>query len=144
MANLNKYTPKRSIYQIKCLKNKRIYIGQSNNVEYRIHTHVSDLLRHKGHNIELQNDFNEYGIKSFIVDVIKIGNYGFKRLLKEERKIIKQYHKDGIILYNLLVGTHVLDKSKCSKCKEGNRHITKSGNKLSWCKYCIRLNNRNK
>lgn len=49
------------LYKITCLKNNKIYIGQSSNVLSRLGRHVDNLEKDRHDCLELQNDFNEYG-----------------------------------------------------------------------------------
>ena len=59
------------VYQIRCLVNDRVYIGSTRWLEYRKKTHFSDLKKHDHHNINLQNDYDEYGRNSFVFEVIQ-------------------------------------------------------------------------
>lgn len=58
------------IYKITNLKNGKVYIGQSTNIEKRWRTHKTDLKCNRHHNIHLQNAWNKYGKESFSFSII--------------------------------------------------------------------------
>lgn len=59
------------IYEIRNLRNKKVYIGQSKNIENRLLDHKK-LLRDGSHyNIHLQNSFNLYGECYFFFHVLE-------------------------------------------------------------------------
>ena len=53
------------LYKITCLKNNKIYIGQSSNVLSRLGRHSDNLENNRHDCIELQKDFNKFGKKFF-------------------------------------------------------------------------------
>lgn len=53
------------IYVIECLKNGKIYIGASSNIEKRKYIHLYNLRKNKHLNIDMQKDFNEFGENNF-------------------------------------------------------------------------------
>jgi len=58
------------VYQISCIKNKKMYIGKSKNLTSRINGHKSNLKSGIDRCRELQKDFDLYGIENFIFEVI--------------------------------------------------------------------------
>ena len=60
------------IYQITNLENGKIYIGASSNIKNRWHRHIGALRRNNHTISELQNDYNNYGEKSFIIDMFQL------------------------------------------------------------------------
>ena len=59
------------IYKIECIKNGRVYVGQTINFDGRIKCHIQQLRRHK-HRVKLmQEDFDRYGELAFVPSVIK-------------------------------------------------------------------------
>lgn len=60
------------IYYIKCIVNKKVYIGSSENIEGRFKQHLAKLNNNKHHNSYLQNSYNKYGEESFKLGVITI------------------------------------------------------------------------
>ena len=60
---------KEGIYKITCIKNNRIYIGRSINIDERLKKHKYSLRSGKHINKKLQADFNEYGEEAFIFEV---------------------------------------------------------------------------
>ena len=113
------------IYAIENLKNKKVYIGQSKNIEKRLLNHKK-LLRDESHyNIHLQNSFNLYGEDYFYFHVIEeIDNL---MLLNEaESKWIEKYHSfAGVNGYNIAYPTKAykrfIRKSVWRTCKICNR-----------------------
>lgn len=59
------------IYQIKNIKNNKIYIGQSMDVEDRIKNHLKQLKSNKHKNYKLQEEFNSYGEHCFQASVLE-------------------------------------------------------------------------
>lgn len=60
----------RGIYCIKNIKNNKIYIGQTNDIDIRWKNHINMLKRNAHTNIHLQNAWNKYGENSFEFSVI--------------------------------------------------------------------------
>jgi hypothetical protein len=96
---LSKLKPVCGIYKITNLKNGRIYIGQSRNVQVRWANHVNQLVSGSHSNSKLLQDFKEYGIKAFEVEVIE-KHRSDKNLLAREEFYILQCHRQGYSLYN--------------------------------------------
>lgn len=59
------------IYKIYCKETDKYYIGQSVDVKNRINQHLRELKNKTHINRQLQEDFNNYGEKSFIFEKIK-------------------------------------------------------------------------
>lgn len=53
------------IYKITCLKNEKIYIGESTNVLSRLGRHSDNLENNRHDCLDLQKDFNKYGKQVF-------------------------------------------------------------------------------
>jgi group I intron endonuclease len=62
------------IYQIKNLKNNKIYIGSSKNIKERFLQHKYNLKNNKHCNPILQNSWNKYGEENFEFIIIEIIN----------------------------------------------------------------------
>jgi len=60
------------IYQIKNVKNNKIYIGSSTNILKRWETHIGSLNNKEHVNYKLQKDFNKYGIATFCFSIIEL------------------------------------------------------------------------
>ena len=58
------------VYSIRCKKNGRIYIGESENIEIRWCQHKMDLKYHKHYNKLLQEDYDKYGADAFVWNVL--------------------------------------------------------------------------
>lgn len=66
----------RGIYKITCLINLKCYIGKSENIENRLKQHKSHLTYNKHINLDLQSDFNKYGIDNFKFETLfKVEKY---------------------------------------------------------------------
>nr|YP_009184857.1 putative GIY-YIG homing endonuclease [Jenufa minuta]ALO63010.1 putative GIY-YIG homing endonuclease [Jenufa minuta] len=59
------------LYKITCLKNNKIYIGISLNVLSRLGRHTDNLEKNRHDCFELQQDFNQFGKKSFTFEAIE-------------------------------------------------------------------------
>lgn len=85
---------KSGIYEIRCLKNNKVYIGQSENCAYRIGRHFNDLKKKIHHCEPLLEDFLKYGIDSFqavvILDIPKDGILNKKSREKLEAKLLSE------------------------------------------------------
>lgn len=92
---------KSGIYQIRNTVNRKVYIGQSKNVELRYKQHFSELARGVHGNQHLQNAFWKYGKDSFEFSVLELCPIE----LLDEREIYWISHlnavKEG---YNITVG----------------------------------------
>ena len=60
------------VYKITCSNNGRIYFGSSTTIPNRMYSHRTLLRSGRHHVSELQADFNTYGEKSFIFEVVKL------------------------------------------------------------------------
>lgn len=78
----------KGIYYIKNLKNNKIYIGQSLNIERRIKRHIRELKNEYHHNKHLQKSFKKYGIDNFEFNVLEITD----NLNEREMYWIKYYN----------------------------------------------------
>jgi group I intron endonuclease len=91
------------IYQIKNIKNEKIYIGSSRRVDIRFKTHKRNLNNNCHHSYKLQNDWNIYGGSSFIFETIEE--------VIDDRDLIEreQYWLDKIESYRN--GYNIFDKA---------------------------------
>ena len=93
------------IYSIKNVKNNKVYIGSSNNIEKRIKDHFRNLKNNRHSNQYLQNAYNKYGNESFIFEILevfdKINKYD---LLKVESNYLNKVEFKQ--LYNLTLITN--------------------------------------
>jgi group I intron endonuclease len=63
---------KSGIYMIKCNKNKKIYIGNSKNIQKRMKHHMNALIRGGHDNSYIQNAFKKYGEKCFEFKILEL------------------------------------------------------------------------
>lgn len=96
--NLKDVAPESGIYTIECLKNNRVYVGQSVNIMARWHEHASRLLRGNHGNKALQQDFDKFGIESFEAEIVQVCPRG--ALLAQELYWAKYFYDSGKVLYN--------------------------------------------
>ena len=60
-----------TIYKISCLKNNKVYIGQTTIIKTRKRDHYGKLKRCEHHNPYIQYDYNLYGSDMFIFEIIE-------------------------------------------------------------------------
>jgi group I intron endonuclease len=61
----------KGIYKITNLKNKKVYIGQSQNLNNRKNNHFYWLEKNEHHNDYLQKAYNKYGKENFIFEILE-------------------------------------------------------------------------
>lgn len=90
------------LYKITCLKNQKIYIGQSENILGRLGRHTENLEKNRHDCQELQKDFNFYGKEYFTFEAFKdfYGADFTKLAIREncEQRLIQQ--ANSLLLYN--------------------------------------------
>lgn len=80
------------IYKITNLKNEKIYIGSSSNIERRFIEHKSDLINNRHHSYKMQNDFNiNSNINDFSFEIIEEINGSKQELFRKEQFYIDKY-----------------------------------------------------
>jgi hypothetical protein len=96
--------PKDKLSGVYLLKNKDtgwIYVGSSENIEYRFKTHFRDLKYNRHCNSRLQEDYNKgYEIEKIIYKTFPLSDH--KLLFSEEGKAIRHFQGQGISLYNAM------------------------------------------
>lgn len=85
------------IYEIKCLASKRVYVGSSKNVYFRVGQHYYELKANRHTNVELQSDWQAYGESNFVWRILEYCSLSECR--KKEFVYIQGY-SDGV-LYNV-------------------------------------------
>lgn len=109
---MNRNVKKESIcvYAIRCMKNGKIYIGSTSNLERRLKVHFNDLksgnkrvyLKKQGYSPSaFQNDFDEFGIESFEVYVLEKDLFQGLRNEREEYWIDLYHTTDPDHGYNV-------------------------------------------
>jgi group I intron endonuclease len=127
------------IYQIRNIKNNKVYIGSSIDIEKRWRSHRSNLDRNEHHSQKLQGDWNKYGDEYFIFEIleeIKEENIELSRheLYVIEQKYLDRY-KPHLTGYNMSPYSGSLKKYELNKNKQLNKfrakgNIRKIGNSL--------------
>jgi len=93
------------IYKITNLYNKRVYVGESFDIEKRWDQHKNDLLAGTHDNLQLQADFNRYGKSYYKFEVLQFCDTDKPvivqaRLIILEDAWIKYFQENNINLYN--------------------------------------------
>nr|AOC61479.1 putative GIY-YIG homing endonuclease [Rhexinema sarcinoideum] len=90
------------LYKITCLKNQKVYIGQSENILGRLGRHTESLEKNRHDCQELQKDFNFYGKENFVFEALKnTEGADFTKLAIRkyfEQRLIQQ--TNSLLLYN--------------------------------------------
>ena len=123
------------IYMIMNNINKKKYIGQSRNIEYRWNQHKSLLNRNKHHNKYLQNSWNKYGESVFDFIIIEECH---KNILNDRERYWIDYYNTFYDKkhYNLTLDgdSRIYSKEvreKISKSRKGQRLTESTKRKLS-------------
>jgi group I intron endonuclease len=98
------------VYQIRCLKNDTVYIGSTIWLDYRRKTHFYDLKRNDHYNSGLQSDYNKYGKKAFVFEVIHVVEGMSPIDLEDKLELLE-------IFYGSLTDTHNYNVNKIMRNK---------------------------
>ena len=97
------YMKRSGVYQIKCIENEKIYIGQTIDLDRRLYDHLRTLRRGTHHNHYLQRAFDKYGEKSFEFSVLQ--ECSIDDLDKVEKEWIARLNSmNPLVGYNLESG----------------------------------------
>jgi group I intron endonuclease len=97
------------VYRIFNKSNGRMYIGSTNNYMVRKNEHFGNLRNGTHHNKYLQADYNLYGLKSFVFEIIHNDIHDRTKLLLKEYDLILRYKK---LCYNIHTDCPVFDPSE--------------------------------
>lgn len=86
------------LYTITCLKNNKIYIGQSSNVLSRLGRHADNLENNRHDCLELQKDFNKFGKIFFKFESLEIDEKYVNENLRKKKE--QEYIKGNENIYN--------------------------------------------
>jgi group I intron endonuclease len=81
------------IYKIENIKNNKIYIGSSINIDSREYKHFWMLNKNIHDNNYLQHSFNKFGKESFFFEILEICS--FEELIVKENYYIKKYKSNS-------------------------------------------------
>lgn len=88
---------KSGIYMIRCLRNEKVYIGRSSDIDGRFMAHYYILRKGTHYNSEFQRDFDLFGEDAFVCDILKLVSSEDKELLVlEEQEFINKYEKSQL------------------------------------------------
>lgn len=106
-----------TIYEIRCVKNNKVYIGQTTNLKNRIKHHFNELQKCKHSNPFLQKDYNNYKKSSFKVTILE-KNVSQELKLQKETYWINYYGgTDSKNVYNVKGNGKNSDNKKYAKRK---------------------------
>lgn len=88
------------VYKITCLKNDKVYVGQSLDINRRLNQHYNSLnnLTHRHHSSDLQDDWDKYGEKNFVAEIIETCP---PNKLEEREKYWIDFYKSDVEGYNV-------------------------------------------
>lgn len=113
---------KSGIYAIINTSNKKIYVGQSKNINSRINRHKSELKHGKHKNIYLQRECNKYGFECLKFEILEICN--LEELNAKERFYIEKFdsanYEKGLNLTNGGENTEWNDDARKRRSGTGN------------------------
>lgn len=89
------------IYELRCLDNNKVYIGQTNNFKRRCWEHLNELRNNKHKNYKLQQDYNFYGESRFIFSILETQLTRFKLIERETYYINLNGGIDSESTYNM-------------------------------------------
>lgn len=102
VINNTKLMSKTGVYQIRNIRNNKIYIGSTvQSFNKRLKRHLYDLHRNLHHSVILQRAWNKYGEDSFEFSIIELCSA--KNLIKRE-----QYWLDRLKSYDTKIGYNIL------------------------------------
>lgn len=109
------------IYEIKCLANNKVYIGQTSNFKSRIYNHKYNLKHNTHSNKQLQEDYNQFGLMNFTFSILQDNVLKENLLIEETRWINKLGGIESNNLYNEQDITHMTDmaRNNISKNRKG-------------------------
>ena len=120
------------IYKIQCIKNNKVYIGETINYKRRYSEHIKSLQLGID-NKYLQLDYNKYGLSCFIFEIIDTGE-NEKELLEKETYWINFYGgKECNNVYNCrdLDGLNSEYTTKAKTAFLGKTHTQETKTKIS-------------
>lgn len=72
------------VYEIKCTKNNKRYVGVSKDIQRRWREHRGLLHNGEHHSCDMQNDYNEFGEKYFEFNILKTCDYPEAKAFEEK------------------------------------------------------------
>ena len=81
---------KYTCYAIQCVKNNKVYVGITSNLEYRLEQHFSALSLGNHISKRFQHDFDKHGVKSFLAYILE-EDIAHKERMEKEADYIMDY-----------------------------------------------------
>lgn len=136
-----KNSKKGGVYQIKNLKNQKVYIGSAKCFQVRASQHESRLNSGKHHNKHLFASWNKYGSENFLFEILEVVDGDKLQRTTREQHYIDQYLDNWEMCYNLTKfvvqkqglwsNNSEVTKRKLSKIRKGKTYEKIFGEKLA-------------
>jgi len=125
---------KGGVYQIKNLKNGKIYIGSAKCFQVRASQHQTQLKNQKHSNKHLQASWNKYGSKNFLFEVLEVVEGDKGERFRIEQKYIDKLIKEGKWeqTFNFKKKAVQKERSCFSKTPEETRNKLSKASKKNW------------
>jgi group I intron endonuclease len=108
--------------------NKKVYIGQSTNLDSRKRDHVYAFKKGSSKNKHLRSSVKKYGINNFVYEIIIEGPFNKEVLTELEQFYMNKYEAEGKILYNKIPASLPTTGMKGHKhSEEAKRKISEAG-----------------
>lgn len=124
------------VYKITCKENGCVYVGQSVNIIKRFCNHRYALKNNTHSNKYLQDDFNKYGIDSFLFEVVTEVSYS--KLNEVEQYYIDYYGKTGNT-YNIIQRVCRNKHNKHNKYEKGDDEPLLTGEQIKQIREALGL-----
>ena len=106
------------IYSISLKGTDKVYVGKSKSLKERKGAHFGTLKRNIHHNLDLQNDYNDYGKSAFVFEVLE--QVELSKLDEKEVECIVKCILEGKDVYNKKL---VLDAKYLRKLLDDQKRI---------------------
>lgn len=128
------------IYILKNLKNNKVYIGSTNNINRRFYNHLKDLRTNKHYNKHLQHSWNKYGEENFIFETLDSRSFNIEEL--ENEYIVKYKSNNYTFGYNLAIpGKRRLYKYSKESIEKQKRKLFKKVYQFNFKNELVRIYN---
>ena len=100
------------IYEIRCIPKNKVYIGESENLLTRLGKHVASLTQNQHDCTNLQQDWNQFGLKSHSFRILRHGpSWNTVEKRHTEEAILLKQKKQNPFQYTILIELQPLLKT---------------------------------